>query len=559
MRNKIFILWAIGAIIVMLFLGCYKGEPNETGPPFVHIYNNPPDSSIMGAAPIIWWWGTDLDGVVEKYQWIDIVTYKLEHSLVSSYYNNELPIPDTIITEDEADTFAWETTTASADTIYLLREPGDTMTEHLFCVRSIDIHSDTSQPECKIYYRTNVPPDSLIIKENEDYVEGDTFWVLNDTTWDWTGIPIDWTAHDPDNSVILEFYWWVENFDNPSQIVRTSKADDSVLTVYSGKSTTDGWTRLKKTTLKGEIPTGHWRFIIQVRDDAFEVGVHDTFEFYATHPDFDPSVDSVVQSMADTTYPHKLLVIFAAPSAIWDDDIGEFYYQIFNTLQSEGYFTEFDTSRAVTVGEYMELTAFDLVDYSIVYLFNLGIASGAPNFSPSKQMLEKFQDYALAGGRVIFDGRQFFNNISGFVSESEINPFGQIPFDIFGIVARSNMGAWIESEPLSQVADIYPQLLIDSVKTPGGQLSGVRTVGIYPYFAGIPYAEPIYIGSQGTLPDSLVPETMINNIIGRHLGIRYAKPNTRSALFSFPLYYACLLYTSPSPRDLSTSRMPSSA
>ena len=26
-----------------------------------------------------------------------------------------------------------------------------------------------------------------------------------------------------------------------------------------------------------------------------------------------------------------------------------------------------------------------------------------------------------------------------------------------------------------------------------------------------------------------------------------------------PLYYCCLLYTSPSPRDLSTSRMPSSA
>ena len=27
----------------------------------------------------------------------------------------------------------------------------------------------------------------------------------------------------------------------------------------------------------------------------------------------------------------------------------------------------------------------------------------------------------------------------------------------------------------------------------------------------------------------------------------------------YPLYYFCLLYTSPSPRDLSTSRMPSSA
>ena len=30
-------------------------------------------------------------------------------------------------------------------------------------------------------------------------------------------------------------------------------------------------------------------------------------------------------------------------------------------------------------------------------------------------------------------------------------------------------------------------------------------------------------------------------------------------LFNYDLDYACLLYTSPSPRDLSTSRMPSSA
>ena len=32
-----------------------------------------------------------------------------------------------------------------------------------------------------------------------------------------------------------------------------------------------------------------------------------------------------------------------------------------------------------------------------------------------------------------------------------------------------------------------------------------------------------------------------------------------SAVMLFILHYLCLLYTSPSPRDLSTSRMPSSA
>ena len=36
-------------------------------------------------------------------------------------------------------------------------------------------------------------------------------------------------------------------------------------------------------------------------------------------------------------------------------------------------------------------------------------------------------------------------------------------------------------------------------------------------------------------------------------------PNTRLAEFEFLLSWSCLLYTSPSPRDLSTSRMPSSA
>ena len=33
----------------------------------------------------------------------------------------------------------------------------------------------------------------------------------------------------------------------------------------------------------------------------------------------------------------------------------------------------------------------------------------------------------------------------------------------------------------------------------------------------------------------------------------------KKELFIFPLNIICLLYTSPSPRDLSTSRMPSSA
>ena len=44
---------------------------------------------------------------------------------------------------------------------------------------------------------------------------------------------------------------------------------------------------------------------------------------------------------------------------------------------------------------------------------------------------------------------------------------------------------------------------------------------------------------------------------GRKVKVVERDPTYKTA--SFPLSLGCLLYTSPSPRDLSTSRMPSSA
>ena len=42
-------------------------------------------------------------------------------------------------------------------------------------------------------------------------------------------------------------------------------------------------------------------------------------------------------------------------------------------------------------------------------------------------------------------------------------------------------------------------------------------------------------------------------------GRLYATPEAKKLFREVESVYACLLYTSPSPRDLSTSRMPSSA
>ena len=51
------------------------------------------------------------------------------------------------------------------------------------------------------------------------------------------------------------------------------------------------------------------------------------------------------------------------------------------------------------------------------------------------------------------------------------------------------------------------------------------------------------------------PASFTNWQRGKYPTVEHA----RAALEAGTLYVACLLYTSPSPRDLSTSRMPSSA
>ena len=61
-------------------------------------------------------------------------------------------------------------------------------------------------------------------------------------------------------------------------------------------------------------------------------------------------------------------------------------------------------------------------------------------------------------------------------------------------------------------------------------------------------------------PNEVAASTTTKTLIKKMLTIKYRERLTAPELLKYPLdSYGCLLYTSPSPRDLSTSRMPSSA
>ncbi len=530
MNKKIVYVYAAILLVIgtMLFYGCnYKGTEYPQENPFVNVYGVPPDSSVLGAAPQIYWWGTDRDGRILGYEYIDIPRSKVSETTYADLvanYSTSPNVPDSGVALLDGKYSRWLLTESNMDTIFLTLEPGEDTTEHLFCVRSFDNDSNRSDMECMIYFRINEPPDSMILLEYDDYPEGDTFWVIDDFTDDWEGIPVSWRGHDPDNSVVLEYHWWVENFDDALDTARTSLAEDSLGGIFAGKDTLDGWVRSTSTLLKN-IPTGHWRFIIQIRDDAFYPGAMDTFEFYTTHPFFDPTVDTNITMMSEGEFPHKLLFLYN-PTIGWNESMWtDFYQPIFEHIKNEGYIDDYEAVAGIASGERLNITKWDMKDYSIIYLYHLGgpLTMGAMQ-TPTSDMLEELHKYVLAGGRVIFDGRAFFRQIGEFTSS--YSPYGQIPFDMFGITWNSS-GAqfnWAESSHPG-----FSDLPIDSNKV--STIGDISAVGVYPYFAGVPYAEVLYnAGSYDG--DSLYADSFI----GLPVACRFAKQTSRSAYFSFPLY-----------------------
>ena len=98
--------------------------------------------------------------------------------------------------------------------------------------------------------------------------------------------------------------------------------------------------------------------------------------------------------------------------------------------------------------------------------------------------------------------------------------------------------------------------------------------GLYPHQAGVGHMmdDRGYDGYRGeinrecvTIPEALKSAGYKTYMAGKWHITRKIGPKTEDEKSNWPRqrgfdrFYGCLLYTSPSPRDLSTSRMPSSA
>ncbi|RKZ31258.1 hypothetical protein DRQ36_02655 [bacterium] len=532
-RTLGYLLFPAALLVVIGIVGScgYKDEMEPNIDPVINLYNHPCDGDTLGAAPIICWTGFDTDGKVYEYEHIDLPKERngkgIDSLLYKTYKENPSLLQDVeYLTTIDGNKVRWVHTEQTCDTVFLSLLEQDSTTEHFFCVRAVDIDSSFSELVCATYYRTNLPPDSCEI--TTDSLEDKEFWILRDTTYSWDGIKIGWKATDPDNSIILEYYWVLLEWDGTEggDTLISSLLEDTLGGPNSGFDSTDGWIRNTNTALRGVIPgSGDYLFIVQVRDDAFYAGAADSAVITLAQPVFDISDSTVRQAYADRTFHHKVFIVDQNDIAgyIHQDTVWAFYEPIFAEMQSEGLI--YGYRRENTGYDELEIPRTELADYSILWVLDQDYF-----FKIQSSFLQELMLYVKVGGRIVLDGR--------FMLSEELESWDELPsYDYFGIdedYSGSGSQIFAYGIPNTQIPG-YPELTVDSSKTPGGAtaIRRVNRIGARgPAYGGSPYTQILY---HFGISETASPSDSTNYNLGP-VAVRYVTPSFRTACFMFPLY-----------------------
>lgn len=594
--------WIGLALLLLMALGLdckVKGTRQSNIPPEVKFANIPADGTSFTSQPVVHWFGKDVDGFVDKYQY---VIFKASQIELLAYYDttngldsawlalikdippetwldslNRIGVSLTNLGEDAVEPIELKTNGGAGQTsdkvkLFASDDTTEVILQFLF-LRAVDNQGAISDSiPFRTFSRTNHPPNTSIV----DFDNNEEYYTLDQFTQTWTGIPIGWSGKDsvdvPFGEPDLEFFW--ELF-GPSPTGFDTTVTNLVAISYD---TTDGdkWVRDKTTILPPGLQTGFYTFKVQARDDAFIPDpTPTTTVFKVIKPTFNKDV-----MMVDLTF-YGVPTFFGYPSD--STPVRTYYRQLFQTAG-------FPLDTIYNGPQPDSAPSESLIsEYKAVVVINLDNKLGMSD-SLARQLV-KFMD---VGGKVWIEGIYSFTSFGSFnacprtvsTTENELTRslnagargfvvdiaskycglrgyfmacWEFIPDSLCGTGGcQFNAGEWkafpegrneefIGAVPL---LGSFPALETDTnnvKKISVIRSTGPTTYNKFSYYKEVPCVNYAVIYSAHPNYPTLPPAKAVylgnssygsgSVLNGKPVVVRYAGPTYQTAVFTFPLFY----------------------
>ncbi|TFH55283.1 MAG: hypothetical protein E4G91_10955, partial [Candidatus Zixiibacteriota bacterium] len=215
LSRKFIRIWLILLTIaaVALFIGSCSSKTKPDGPdvvnypPKIEIVNIPPNNSHFTTNPLIYWFGTDVDGKVVTYEYAVVPAALLVASqvdtssdtLILAYAGDSANIRRPSADRDCKPESCWQRIDVAPGTnpnkqyirLYADKDPSISIVQYFF-VRAVDNDSARSEIDYRLYSRSNHPPETVI----KTVPDSTGYYDLKDTSTTYKGIYFEWKGTD---------------------------------------------------------------------------------------------------------------------------------------------------------------------------------------------------------------------------------------------------------------------------------------------------------------------------------------------------------------------------
>jgi hypothetical protein len=422
MHKKVLLSLFIFFVMLLLLVHCTKKPTDvkiDNQPPETFLVNVPPDSSYIHHARLIFWYGTDADGIVVRYDWaIDDTIYNA--NIAGSGWHS-LYMDSTLATQD---TIAFEA--PLPDTIYT----------HRFYVRAVDNDGTADPtPAARVFSTSNIPPNTRFVSIPTDSSQR---FILEYASGLWRGINFEWAAIDTDMVFPAQFqYLWgdpgsIPGMNDPRW--STPVADESFY--FTGQN--------------APYEEGYHTVYVRAMDDAGSVdpSLSDTTIFIS---EIDTTVTPHDTTWDTLVYNQWVTLYFVIPEIYTDSTYRKLLWLNFatsgnNSFVKPWWYTMLNDSLNINFDSlnYNAIPS-DMIDHQLLAQYSTLIwtkddLASWPDY-PLDLKKDLISDFLHVGGRIIFTGSKVLNMGQQFAPNTSFALNNLFPYEELHINQYSNISA----------------------------------------------------------------------------------------------------------------------